>query len=81
MVEGPFELAEPDGSSVTYGNFADLSLNKADGIMLAVKHVVEEYLEVNASEVDRDGERYSNLKLFVHLLVKFVRRKILLFGS
>ena len=62
LVEGPFELAEPDGSSITYGNFADLSLNKADGIMLAVKHVVEEYLEVNASEVDREGERYSKFK-------------------
>ena len=62
LVEGPFELAEPDGSSVTYGNFADLSLNKADGIMLAVKHVVEKYLEVNALEVHRDGERYSKFK-------------------
>ena len=62
LVEGSFELVEPDGSSVTYGNFADLSLDRADGIILAVKHVVEKYLEINAAEVNRDGERYSKFK-------------------
>lgn len=54
-IEGPFVLVDPSGSSVTYGQFADLSSDLADGVIYAVNQIIEENLQVSANKVIRSG--------------------------
>ena len=64
MVEivGPFRLIEADGVTKTYGNFAELASNLEDGVLFAVKRVIDDSLRVEAAEVEREVGRYSKFK-------------------
>ena len=61
-IEGPFVLTQAEGNAVVYGDFAELSTDMADGVIKAVRYVVDENLQVTASEVMRSEGRYSDFK-------------------
>jgi len=61
-IEGPFVLTQAEGNAVVYGDFAELSTDMADGVIKAVRYVVDENLKVTASEVMRSEGRYSDFK-------------------
>ena len=61
-VDGPFELTDPDGSTTTYGEFAELSPDLAEGVIFAVRRVVGETLNVQAAELKREQGRYTKFK-------------------
>lgn len=54
-IEGPFVLVGASGSSVTYGEFADLSSDLADGVIYAVNQIIEDNLQVSANKVIRSS--------------------------
>ena len=58
-VDGPFELTDPGGSTTTYGEFAELSPDLAEGVIFAVRRVVDETLNVQAAELKREGPIYK----------------------
>ena len=61
-VDGPFELTNPGGSTTTYGDFAELSPDLAEGVIFAVRRVVDETLNVQAAELKREQGRYTKFK-------------------
>ena len=61
-VDGPFELTDPGGSTTTYGEFAELSPDLAEGVIFAVRRVVDETLNVQAAELKREQGRYTKVK-------------------
>lgn len=54
-VEGPFVLTDASGSSVTFGEFAEVTPDLAEGVFYAVRQVIEQNLQVTAGEVRRSG--------------------------
>jgi len=54
-VEGPFVLTDASGSSVTFGEFAEVTPDLAEGVFYAVRQVIEQNLHVTAGEVRRSG--------------------------
>ena len=54
-IEGPFVLSDASGTSVTYGEFAELSPDLAEGVIYAVRQVIEDNLQVAAQHVTRSG--------------------------
>jgi len=62
MIEGPFVLSATDGSEVVYGDFADLSADMANGVIQAVRYVLDHNLQVTASESVRSEGRFSEFK-------------------
>ena len=61
-IEGPFRLTERDGTTLIYGRFADLSPEFYEGVVYAVKRIVDRTLEVQADELKREKGRYSKFK-------------------
>ena len=61
-LEGPFRLTERDGTTLIYGKFADLSPEFSQGVVYAVKRIVDRTLEVQADELRRENGRYTKLK-------------------
>jgi len=58
-IEGPFVLSDASGTSVTYGEFAELSPDLAEGVIYAVRQVIEDNLQVAARQVTRSGGRLT----------------------
>ncbi|WP_449323414.1 LPS-assembly protein LptD [Rhodophyticola sp. SM2404] len=58
-VEGPLILTSADGSSVLYGDFAELSTDMQRGMLLSARQVMEDSLQIAATEFIRTGGRYN----------------------
>lgn len=61
-VDGPFVLSDASGTSVTYGEFAEMTPDLAEGVFYAVRQVIEQNLQVTAGEVRRRGDNLTEFK-------------------
>ena len=60
-VDGPFELTDPGGSTTTYGEFAELSPDLAEGVIFAVRRVVDETFKPSSRRIKkRAGQIYKS---------------------
>jgi LPS-assembly protein len=60
-VAGPITLTEPDGRAVVFAEFAELSADLRDGILRSARLVLNEQLQIAATEIERSGGRYTQL--------------------
>ena len=58
-VEGPLILTNEDGSSVLYGDFAELSSDMRQGMLRSARQVMEDSLQIAATEIIRTDGRYN----------------------
>ncbi|MFK8036342.1 MAG: hypothetical protein AB8B94_19580, partial [Hyphomicrobiales bacterium] len=59
MVKGPLILTSADGASVIYGDFAELSTDMRQGMLSSARQVMEDSLQIAATEIIRTDGRYN----------------------
>jgi len=60
-VTGPLTLTDADGRSVILADFAELNADLQDGILRGARLVLDQQLQVAATEIERSGGRYTQL--------------------
>lgn len=60
-VIGPITILDPAGGSSTLAEFADLAADLQDGVVIAVRHILADQLQLVADDMRRSEGRYTEL--------------------
>lgn len=61
QIDGPIRLTEADGSTVILADQGDLAADLSEGILTSARIVLNQQLQIAASELRRAGGRYTEL--------------------
>lgn len=61
VVAGPITIVDQVGGSTTFADFADLSADLQEGVIIAVRHILSDQLQMAATELRRGDGRYTEL--------------------
>jgi len=59
LVDGPLYIIDSAGGQVVYGEFADMSSDLQDGVIIAARQLVDETMQVASQEMIRREGRYT----------------------
>lgn len=61
VVAGPITIIDDAGGTTTFADFADLSGDLQEGVIVAVRHILSDELQIAATDLQRGDGRYTEL--------------------